>query len=49
MKLREFVNELEIILKQGNGSEEFEVRMADYIPVVKPKCIDGVVYVTDVE
>lgn len=49
MRLKEFIAELNHILKQVNNPDEVEVQMADCIPVVKPILKKGTVYITDIE
>ena len=50
MKLKEFIKELENISKHVKNQEKIEVRMADYIPVVRPvlEIEDNTVVITDI-
>lgn len=49
MKLKEFIEDLTNILTSVDNLEKTEVKMADYIPVVKPVYRDKTVFITDVD
>lgn len=49
MKLKEFIKELEDIANRSTAPDEIEVTMTDYIPVVKPKFKDGIVFISDMK
>lgn len=48
MKLKEFIKELENISRSIENPDKAEVKMADYIPVVKPIFKDDTIFITDV-
>ncbi|MDP3772419.1 MAG: hypothetical protein Q8Q94_03535 [bacterium] len=48
MKLKEFIKELEGILRGIDNPDKVDVKMADFIPVVKPVFKDGTVFITDI-
>lgn len=49
MTLKEFIKELVNISKKIDNSDAVEVKMADYIPVVKPIYKNNTVFITDIE
>lgn len=49
MQLKAFIRELENISRKIGNADKVEVRMADYIPVVKPIFKDGIVFITDID
>ena len=49
MKLDDFIDELEKISRAVDNPEAISVKMADYIPVVKPVFKDNIVFITDVD
>ncbi|MDP1688568.1 MAG: hypothetical protein Q8L47_00320 [bacterium] len=49
MNLKQFIKELEDIANKNPARGEAEVTMADYIPVVKPKFKNGIVFISDMK
>lgn len=47
MKLKEFINALEVLAGRVDNPEKSEVRMADYILVTAPILKDNIVFITD--
>lgn len=49
MKLKEFIESLSHISTSVDNPENIEVKMADFIPIVKPVFKDKTVFITDVD
>ena len=49
MKLKQFISELEIILKNVDNPETVEIEMADCIQVVNPVLKDDTVFISDIK
>ena len=49
MKLSDFIEELQKIAKKSGDPNAVDVRMADYLPVMRPKYKEGDVFITDQE
>ena len=49
MNLSKFIKELENIRKQTDKPDQIEVRMADFISVVRPILKENNVFITDID